>query len=149
MEHHRKRDRCTEREKKREEGSSAFCKSRIKARGTGKRHRGKPDWTGGRTKEELFSGSDRWHQEKHYDLRWRLYHPENRYKTEQGGGRSSVFSVGNAETPSFDNFGFFAALASFSLQFCVIHGYQSCFSRITSHLPLWRVHCFILSALSV
>ena len=48
-------------------------------RGTGKRHyqegtreqyRGKPDWTGGRTKEELFSGSDRWHQEKHYDLRW-------------------------------------------------------------------------------
>ena len=21
-------------------------------------------WTGGRTKEELFSGSDRWHQEK-------------------------------------------------------------------------------------
>ena len=39
---------------------------------TGKRHyqegkreqyRGKPDWTGGRTKEELFSGSDRWHQE--------------------------------------------------------------------------------------
>ena len=23
------------------------------------------DWTGGRTKEELFSGSDRWHQEKH------------------------------------------------------------------------------------
>ena len=70
-------------------------------RGTGKRHyqegtreqyRGKPDWTGGRTKEELFSGSDRWHQEKHYDLRWRLYHPENRYKTEQGGGRSRVFT---------------------------------------------------------
>ena len=47
---------------------------------------------GGRTKEELFSGSDRWHQEKHYDLRWRLYHPENRYKTEQGGGRSIVFT---------------------------------------------------------
>ena len=23
------------------------------------------DWTGGRMKEELFSGSDRWHQEKH------------------------------------------------------------------------------------
>ena len=46
-------------------------------RGRGKRHyqegtrgqyRGKPDWrmdwTGGRTKEELFSSSDRWHQEK-------------------------------------------------------------------------------------
>ena len=48
--------------------------------------------TGGKTKEELFSGSDRWHQEKHYDLRWRLYHPENSYKTEQGGGRSSVFT---------------------------------------------------------
>ena len=55
---------------------------------TREQYRGKPDWTGGRTKEELFSGSDRWHQEKHYDLRWRLYHPENRYKTEQGGGRS-------------------------------------------------------------
>ena len=77
-------------------------------RGTGKRHyqegtreqyRGKPDWrkgwAGGRTKEELFSGSDRWHQEKHYDLRWRLYHPENRYKTEQGGGRSRVFTGSN------------------------------------------------------
>ena len=38
----------------------------------GQENRGKPDWTGGRTKEELFSGSDRWHQEKHYDLRWRL-----------------------------------------------------------------------------
>ena len=72
-------------------------------RGTGKRHyqegtieqyRGKPDWTGGRAKEELFNGSDSdsWHQEKHYDLRWRLYHPENRYKTEQGGGRSRVFT---------------------------------------------------------
>ena len=23
------------------------------------------DWAGGRTKEELFSGSDRWHQKKH------------------------------------------------------------------------------------
>ena len=44
------------------------------------------------TKEELFSGSDRWHQEKHYDLRWRLYHSENRFKTEQGGGRCSVFT---------------------------------------------------------
>ena len=49
------------------------------------------DRTGGRTKEELFSGSNRWHQEKHYDLR-RLYHPENRFKTEQGRGRSSVFT---------------------------------------------------------
>ena len=77
------------------------------SRGTGKRryqertreqYRGKPDWTGGRTKEELFSGSDRWHQEKHYDLRWRLYHPENRYKTEQGGGRSRVFTRGNGGT---------------------------------------------------
>ena len=74
---------------------------RHDSRGTGKRryqegtreqYRGKPDWIGGRTKEELFSGSDRWHQEKHYDLRWRLYHPENRFKTEQGGGRSSVFT---------------------------------------------------------
>ena len=36
--------------------------------------------------------SDRWQEEKHYDLRWRLYHPENRYKTEQGGGRSRVFT---------------------------------------------------------
>ena len=70
---------------------------RRDSRGTGKRryqegsrkqYRGKPDWTGGRTKEELFSGSDRWHQEKHYDLRWRLYRPENRFKTEQGGGRT-------------------------------------------------------------
>ena len=60
--------------------------------GSRKQYRGKPDWTGGRTKEELFSGSDRWHQEKHYDLRWRLYHPENRFKTEQGGGRSRVFT---------------------------------------------------------
>ena len=59
---------------------------------TREQYRGKPDWTGGRTKEELFSGSDRWHQEKHYDLRWRLYHPENRYKSEQGGGRSRVFT---------------------------------------------------------
>ena len=37
--------------------------------GTREQCRGKPDWrndgTGGRTKEELFSGSDRWHQEKH------------------------------------------------------------------------------------
>ena len=66
---------------------------RHDSRGTGKRryqegtreqYRGKPDWTGGRTKEELLSGSDRWHQEKHYDLRWRLYHPENRFKTEPG-----------------------------------------------------------------
>ena len=36
--------------------------------GTREQYRGKPDWrmgwTGGRTKEELFSGSDRWHQEK-------------------------------------------------------------------------------------
>ena len=47
---------------------------------------------GERSKEELLSGSDRWHQEKHYDLRWRLYHPENRFKTEQGGGRSRVFT---------------------------------------------------------
>ena len=60
--------------------------------GSRKQYRGKPDWTGGRTKEELFSGSDRWHQEKHYDLRWRVYHPENRFKTEQGGGRSRVFT---------------------------------------------------------
>ena len=29
--------------------------------GTGEQYRGKPDWTGGRTKEELFSSSDRWH----------------------------------------------------------------------------------------
>ena len=74
---------------------------RHDSRGTGKRryqegsrnqYRGKPDWTGGRTKEELFSGSDKWHQEKLYDLRWRLYHPENRFKTEQGGGRSRVFT---------------------------------------------------------
>ena len=53
---------------------------------------GRKDWTGGGTKEELFSGSDRWHQEKHYDLRRRLYHPENRFNTEQGGGRSSVLT---------------------------------------------------------
>ena len=57
--------------------------------GTREQYRGQPDWrkdrTGGRTKEELFSGSDRWHQDKHYDLRRRLYHPENRFKTEQGG----------------------------------------------------------------
>ena len=53
-------------------------------------YRGKPDWTGGRTKEELFSGSDRWQEEKGYDLRWRLYHEENGFKTEQGGGRSCV-----------------------------------------------------------
>ena len=36
--------------------------------GTRGQYRGKPDWrmdwTGGRTKEELFSSSDRWHQEK-------------------------------------------------------------------------------------
>ena len=65
---------------------------RLYQEGTREQYRGKPDWTGGRTKEELFSGSDRWHQEKHYDLRWRLYHPVNRYKTEQGRGRSSVFT---------------------------------------------------------
>ena len=54
--------------------------------GTREQYRGQPDWgkdwTGGRTKEELFSGSDRWHQEKRYDLRRRHYHPENRFKTE-------------------------------------------------------------------
>ena len=36
--------------------------------GTREQYRGKPDWrmdwTGGRTKEELFSSSDRWHREK-------------------------------------------------------------------------------------
>ena len=36
--------------------------------GTRGQYKGKPDWrmdwTGGRTKEELFSSSDRWHQEK-------------------------------------------------------------------------------------
>ena len=64
--------------------------------GTREQYIGQPywmkDWTGGRTKEELFSGSDRWHQEKHYDLRWLLYHPEHIFKTEQRGGRSSVFT---------------------------------------------------------
>ena len=60
--------------------------------GTGERYRGKPDWTGGRTKEELFSSSDRWHQEKVEDFCGRLYSSEDRYKIEQGGGRSSVFT---------------------------------------------------------
>ena len=36
---------------------------------TREQYRGQPDWRkdwlGGRTKEELFSGSDRWHQDKH------------------------------------------------------------------------------------
>ena len=50
------------------------------------------DWTGGRTKEELFSSSDRWHQEKVEDFCGRLYSSEDRYKIEQGGGRSSVFT---------------------------------------------------------
>ena len=36
--------------------------------GTKEQYRGKPDWTGGRRKEELFSGSDRWHQEKVEDF---------------------------------------------------------------------------------
>ena len=60
--------------------------------GTGERYRGKPDWTGGRTKEELFSSSDRWHQEKVEDFCGRLYSSEDIYKIEQGGGRSSVFT---------------------------------------------------------
>ena len=60
--------------------------------GTGERYRGKPDWTGGRTKEELFSSSDRWHLEKVEDFCGRLYSSEDRYKIEQGGGRSSVFT---------------------------------------------------------
>ena len=60
--------------------------------GTGERYRGKPDWTGGRTKEELFSSSDRWHQEKVENFCGRLYSSEDRYKIEQGGGRSSVFT---------------------------------------------------------
>ena len=60
--------------------------------GTGERYRGKPDWTGGRTKEELFSSSDRGHQEKVEDFCGRLYSSEDRYKIEQGGGRSSVFT---------------------------------------------------------
>ena len=63
--------------------------------GTREQYRGKPDWTGGRTKEELFSGSDRLHEEKHYNFRWRLFHSENRFKTEEGGGRSSVFTGSN------------------------------------------------------
>ena len=46
--------------------------------GTGERYRGKPDWTGGRTKEELFSSSDRWHQEKVEDFCGRLYSSEDR-----------------------------------------------------------------------
>ena len=50
------------------------------------------DWTGGITKEELFSGSDGWHQEKFYDLGGRLYSSEDRYNIEQGGGRSSLFT---------------------------------------------------------
>ena len=57
-------------------------------KGTRGEYRGKPDWrmdwTGGRTKEELFSSSDRWHQEKLWDLRGRLYSSEDRYKIEQG-----------------------------------------------------------------
>ena len=43
-------------------------------------------------KEELFSSSDRWHQEKVEDFCGRLYSSEDRYKIEQGGGRSSVFT---------------------------------------------------------
>ena len=43
--------------------------------GTREQHRGNPDWRkdciGGRTKEELFSGCDRWHQDKLSDL-WRI-----------------------------------------------------------------------------
>ena len=60
--------------------------------GTRGQYRGKPDWTGARTKEELFSSSDRWHQGKLYDLGGRLYSLEDRYKIEQGGGRSSLFT---------------------------------------------------------
>ena len=56
--------------------------------GTREQYRGQPDWgkdwTGGRTKEELFSGSDRWHQEKHYDLHRRLYHPEKDSRLSMG-----------------------------------------------------------------
>ena len=40
----------------------------VTKKGQEEQYRGKPDWrmgwTGGRTKEELFSGSDRWHQDK-------------------------------------------------------------------------------------
>ena len=42
------------------------------------------DWTGGRTKEELFRGRDRWHQEKLEDLRGRLYSSEDGSRIEPG-----------------------------------------------------------------
>ena len=62
----------------------------------------------------------------------------------------SVIYVDNVETTYFDNCVFFAALASFLL--VLSHPSQTCFSRILCnllHLPLWRVRCFILLALSV
>ena len=43
-------------------------------------------------RRKLFSSSDRWHQEKVEDFCGRLYSSEDRYKIEQGGGRSSVFT---------------------------------------------------------
>ena len=42
------------------------------------------NWTGGRTKEELFSGRDRWHQEKLEDFCGRLNSSEDGIKIEQG-----------------------------------------------------------------
>ena len=45
--------------------------------GTREQYRGNPDWrmdwTGGRNKEELFSGSERWHQEKVENFCGRLH----------------------------------------------------------------------------
>ena len=62
----------------------------------------------------------------------------------------SLMDVEHVEPTYFDHCAFFAALGSFSLQFCLIH--LSLASRILCkllHLPLWFVHCLILSALSV
>ena len=48
------------------------------------------DWAGGRTEEELFSGSDRWHQEKGKSFFVGDSIVEDRFKSEQGGGCSSL-----------------------------------------------------------
>ena len=50
------------------------------------------DGTAWRKKKDVLSSSDWWIQEKLYDLRGRLYSSEDRYKIEQGGGRSSLFT---------------------------------------------------------
>ena len=66
---------------------------------------------------------------------------------ERGREDTNQIDVDNVETTYFDNCDFFAAFASFLLQYVLSRPYQSCFSRIMCtllHYPLWCVHCFTM-----